>query len=211
MKRILLLAAGALGTAGMIALAAPASADAPQPSPLDKLGNSEVVKTFLYGNCNGAQVCADDPAKVSHPGVFNQFDFFRGEPRGAARGVQKQHRQILRGRHWSVRHGRHSRVRVVPFPGPEALRCTTFSLSPAKAWAADTSPASSTHATRPTRAKQSRTATPANSSWTWSPIQPGDADQEGVAGPAIESSGATRLALRPSVDLLHGRRRRPSR
>ncbi len=48
MKRILLLAAGAFGTAGMIALASPASA---QPSQLEELGNSEVVKTFLYGNC----------------------------------------------------------------------------------------------------------------------------------------------------------------
>ena len=78
MKRILLLAAGALGTAGMIALAAPASA---QPSPLPDLGNSEVVKTFLYGNCDGAQVCLPTepgkPAEVSHPGVLNQFDFFR--------------------------------------------------------------------------------------------------------------------------------------
>ena len=73
MKRILLLAAGALGTAGMIALAAPASA---QPSPLPDLGNSEVVKTFLYGNCEGRQVCAD-PLEVSHPGVLNQFGFFR--------------------------------------------------------------------------------------------------------------------------------------
>jgi len=78
MKRILLLAAGALGTAGMIALAAPASA---QPSPLPDLGNSEVVKTFLYGNCDGAQVCLPTepgkPAEVSHPGVLNQFGFFR--------------------------------------------------------------------------------------------------------------------------------------
>jgi len=78
MKRILLLAAGALGTAGMIALAAPASA---QPSPLPDLGNSEVVKTFLYGNCDGAQVCLPTepgkPAEVSHPGVLNQCGFFR--------------------------------------------------------------------------------------------------------------------------------------
>ena len=78
MKRILLLAAGALGTAGMIALAATASA---QPSPLPDLGNSEVVKTFLYGNCDGAQVCLPTepgkPAEVSHPGVLNQFGFFR--------------------------------------------------------------------------------------------------------------------------------------
>ena len=78
MKRILLLAAGALGTAGMIALAAPASA---QPSPLPDLGNSEVVKTFLYGSCDGAQDCLPTepgkPAEVSHPGVLNQFGFFR--------------------------------------------------------------------------------------------------------------------------------------
>ena len=76
MKRILLLAAGALGTVGMIALASPASAETPQPSPLQDLGNSEVVKTFLYGNCEGRQVCAD-PLEVSHPGVLNQFGFFR--------------------------------------------------------------------------------------------------------------------------------------
>ncbi|WNG93592.1 DUF4148 domain-containing protein [Mycobacterium sp. ITM-2016-00318] len=76
MKRILLLAAGALGTAGTIALAAPASADTPQQSQLEKLGNSQVVHTFLYGNCEGNQICAD-PLEVSHPGVLNQFDFFR--------------------------------------------------------------------------------------------------------------------------------------
>jgi hypothetical protein len=75
MKRILLLAAGALGTAGMIALAAPASAT-PQQSQLDELRNSEVVNTFLYGNCDGMQNCAD-PDEVSHPGVLNQFGFFR--------------------------------------------------------------------------------------------------------------------------------------
>ena len=72
MKRILLLAAGALGTAGMIALAAPASA---QPSPLPDLGNSEVVKTFLYGNC-GAKL-ASCPKKDPNSGVLNQFDFFQ--------------------------------------------------------------------------------------------------------------------------------------
>ena len=72
MKRILLLAAGALGTAGMIALAAPASA---QPSPLPDLGNSEVVETFLYGNC-GAKL-ASCPKKDPNSGVLNQFDFFQ--------------------------------------------------------------------------------------------------------------------------------------
>ena len=72
MKRIVLLAAGALGTAGMIALAAPASA---QPSPLTDLGNSEVVKTFLYGNC-GAKL-ASCPKKDPNSGVLNQFDFFQ--------------------------------------------------------------------------------------------------------------------------------------
>ena len=61
MKRILLLAAGALGTAGMIAMAGPASADtstdsdnAPK-SQLEQFGDSikpnTVVKEFLYGNC----------------------------------------------------------------------------------------------------------------------------------------------------------------
>jgi hypothetical protein len=82
MKRILLLAAGALGTAGMIAMAAPASADTPAnlQSQLEKLGNSEVVNTFLYGNCDGKPECPTEvnkPTEVSHPGVLNQFDFFR--------------------------------------------------------------------------------------------------------------------------------------
>ena len=75
MKRILLLAAGAFGTAGMIALAAPASAETPQPSQLQELGNSEVVKTFLYGNC-GAKL-ASCPKKDPNSGVLNQFDFFQ--------------------------------------------------------------------------------------------------------------------------------------
>jgi hypothetical protein len=86
MKRILLLAAGALGTAGMVALAAPASAETPQ-GQLDELRNSEVVNTFLYGNCNGEPVCpkeADEPTEVSHPGILNQFDFFRRDLAGQA-------------------------------------------------------------------------------------------------------------------------------
>ena len=88
MKRILLLAAGALGTAGMIAMAGPASADEatevvskPGQSQLEKFGNSEVVNTFLYGNCEGNLVCPD-PQEVSHPGVLNQFDFFRRDLQG---------------------------------------------------------------------------------------------------------------------------------
>ena len=80
MKRILLLAAGAFGTAGMIAMAAPASADEVAPkSQLEQFGDSikpnTVVKDFLYGNC-GAKL-ADCPEKDPHPGVLNQFGFFR--------------------------------------------------------------------------------------------------------------------------------------
>ena len=90
MKRILLLAAGALGTAGMIAMAGPASAETPAntQSPLDKLGNSEVVKTFLYGNCDGKPDC-EDPLEVSHPGVLNQFDFFRQDLAGQQATFEK--------------------------------------------------------------------------------------------------------------------------
>jgi hypothetical protein len=82
MKRILLLAAGAIGTAGMIALAAPASAEEPAPkSQLEQFGDSikpnTVVKEFLYGNCGAKLADCQTPTKLSHPGVLNQFDFFR--------------------------------------------------------------------------------------------------------------------------------------
>ena len=87
MKRILLLAAGALGTAGMIAMAGPASADdgtvsKPVQSQLEKLGNSQVLNTFLYGNCGANLDECPDPPEVSHPGVLNQFDFFRRDLQG---------------------------------------------------------------------------------------------------------------------------------
>ena len=84
MKRILLLAAGALGTAGMIAMAGPASADdatdvsKPGQSQLEKFGQQpRSVNTFLYGNCGANLDECPDPPEVSHPGVLNQFDFFR--------------------------------------------------------------------------------------------------------------------------------------
>jgi hypothetical protein len=97
MKRILLLAAGALGTAGTIALAAPASAETPEQGQLDKLGNSQVVHTFLYGNCEGKQICADDPLKVSHPGVLNQFDFFRDNLAGQAAEFEASIHTFVKG------------------------------------------------------------------------------------------------------------------
>ena len=74
MKRILLLAAGALGTAGMIAMAGPASADEatevvskPGQSQLEKFGNSEVVNTFLYGNCGAKLDDCPDPHRGLAP------------------------------------------------------------------------------------------------------------------------------------------------
>ena len=84
MKRILLLAAGAIGTAGMIAMAAPASADeAPQPGQSqlgtfrDSIKPNTVVKEFLYGNCGAKLADCQKPTELSHPGVLNQFDFFQ--------------------------------------------------------------------------------------------------------------------------------------
>jgi hypothetical protein len=84
MKRILLLAAGALGTAGMIATAAPASADAPANSGdnpqsqagkfRDSIDPRKVVNEFLNGNCDANLKC---PEKDPNPGVLNQFDYFR--------------------------------------------------------------------------------------------------------------------------------------
>ena len=84
MKRILLLAAGALGTAGMIAMAAPASADAPANSGdslqsqagkfRDSIDPENAVNAFLNGNCSANLVC---PEKDPNPGVLNQFDYFR--------------------------------------------------------------------------------------------------------------------------------------
>ena len=92
MKRILLLAAGALGTAGMIAMAAPASADAPANSGdgvaqlrqfvesqsgtfRDSIDPDKVGNEFLNGNCGeNLDHC---PAKDPNPGVLRQFDYFR--------------------------------------------------------------------------------------------------------------------------------------
>ena len=56
MKRILLLAAGALGTAGMIAMAAPASADTGNIDTqvgqfTDSIDPRKAVNTFLNGSC----------------------------------------------------------------------------------------------------------------------------------------------------------------
>ena len=92
MKRTLLLAAGALGAAGMITMAAPASAEAPANSGdgvtqlrqfvesqsgtfRDSIDPDKAVNEFLNGNCtdypNGC------PPRDMHPGVLNQFDQFR--------------------------------------------------------------------------------------------------------------------------------------
>ena len=71
MKRILLLAADE--TTEVVSK--------PGQSQLEKFGNSEVVNTFLYGNCGGNLVCPD-PQEVSHPGVLNQFDFFLRDLQG---------------------------------------------------------------------------------------------------------------------------------
>jgi hypothetical protein len=94
MKRILLLAAGALGTAGMIAMAAPASAEEPSVASVPQPGQfqqnlqsqlrtfrgsidpEEAVKRFLNGNC-GAGANLKCPPKDPNPGVLNQFDYFR--------------------------------------------------------------------------------------------------------------------------------------
>ncbi len=103
MKRILLLAAGALGTAGMIAMAGPASADAtevvskPGQSQLEKLGNSEVVNTFLYGNCGANLDECPDPPEVSHPGVLNQFDFFRRDLQGQSATFRDSIERFVKG------------------------------------------------------------------------------------------------------------------
>jgi hypothetical protein len=87
MKRILLLAAGALGTAGMIAMAAPASADAPANSGdnlqsqagkfRDSIDPRKVVNEFLNGNCGAYPDDCPLPPAETNPGVLNQFDYFR--------------------------------------------------------------------------------------------------------------------------------------
>ena len=91
MKRILLLAAGALGTAGMIALAAPASADEPatQQSQLETFKESidpeTVVNEFLYGNCTPYPDKCPAPPIETNPGVLHQFDYFRQNLQGQSK------------------------------------------------------------------------------------------------------------------------------
>ena len=83
MKRILLLAAGALGTAGMIAMAAPASADTGVIDTqfgqfTDSIDPEKAVNTFLNGSCaNYPKDKCPVPVEERRPGVSNQFDFFR--------------------------------------------------------------------------------------------------------------------------------------
>ena len=85
MKRILLTAVGALGAAGMIAMAAPASADTPSNFQKnlesqsgafrDSIDPEKVVNEFLNGNCTAyPDGC---PEEDVNPGVLNQFDYFR--------------------------------------------------------------------------------------------------------------------------------------
>ncbi len=85
MKRILLTAVGALGAAGMITMAAPASAETPA-TPGDSRARSygqfrdsidpgKVVNEFLNGNCGDKlDPCHSEDA---NPGVLHQFDYFR--------------------------------------------------------------------------------------------------------------------------------------
>ena len=93
MKRIILLAAGALGTAGMIALAAPASAETSAPQPgqsqlgtfRDSIDPRKVVNEFLNGNCTAyPKECPATPIETN-PGVLNQFDHFRQSLQGQSK------------------------------------------------------------------------------------------------------------------------------
>ena len=77
MKRILLLAAGALGTAGMIAMAGPASADTatdvstaraePARKVRDSIEPRRSLTTFLYGNCGANLDDCPDPKRTRTP------------------------------------------------------------------------------------------------------------------------------------------------
>ena len=97
MKRILLLAAGALGTAGMIALAAPASADAaadPARRARQQRGRQHVPVRQLRRH---AELPADPASRVSHPGVLNQFDFFRENLAGQAEKFEASIDRFVKG------------------------------------------------------------------------------------------------------------------
>ncbi len=91
MKRILILVAGATGAAGLIAMAAPASADSvgdgsqlrqfqqtvqsESKTFTDSIGPGKAVNEFLNGSCtNYPNEC---PVKDMNPGVLNQFDVFQ--------------------------------------------------------------------------------------------------------------------------------------
>ena len=88
----------------MIAMAGPASADGategvlrPGQSQLEKFGNSEVVNTFLYGNCGAKLDDCPDPPEVSRPGVLNQFDFFRRDLQGQSKTFGDSIESFVRG------------------------------------------------------------------------------------------------------------------
>ena len=84
MKRILLTAVGAIGAAGMITMAAPASAETPAtPGDIntqlgqfrDSIDPGRVVNEFLNSNCGDKlDPCHSEDA---NPGVLHQFDYFR--------------------------------------------------------------------------------------------------------------------------------------
>ena len=91
MKRVLLLAAGALGAAGIVTMAAPASADTGNGNTQlgrfqetlqsqrgtfsDSIDPKKAVNAFLNGNCgDNLDNC---PPEDVNPGVLNQFDYFR--------------------------------------------------------------------------------------------------------------------------------------
>ena len=91
MKRVLLLAAGALGAAGMVTMAAPASADTGDSNTQlghfqenlksqrgtfsDSIDPGKAVNEFLNGNCgDNLDNC---PPEDVNPGVLHQFDYFR--------------------------------------------------------------------------------------------------------------------------------------
>ena len=119
MKRILLLAAGALGTAGMIAMAAPASADAPANSGdslqsqagkfRDSIDPEKAVNAFLNGNC-GANLdrC---PPEGREPRRLAPVRLFPTEPAEPVKGVHRQRRPVEATRQVRQEHHRGAQLR----------------------------------------------------------------------------------------------------
>ena len=91
MKHILLLAAGAIGAAGLITMAAPASAEGDNGATqtrqfqqnlqsqskvfADSIDPAKAVNEFLNGNCSNYP--SECPKEDMNPGVLNQFEEFR--------------------------------------------------------------------------------------------------------------------------------------